>query len=75
MQAHIDLAENVIFSGCTLIGEGASEMRIHIRTGYQVYFKNSGIAIYVLLAGGNISTQKRDIKLAPEIANEIKVKK
>jgi putative addiction module killer protein len=75
MQAHIDLAENVIFSGCTLISEGASEMRIHIGAGYQVYFKKSGTAIYILLAGGNISTQKRDIKLAPEIANEIKVKK
>jgi putative addiction module killer protein len=51
------------------------QARFHVGTGHLVYFKKSGTAIYVLLAGGNKSTQKRDIKLALEIANEIKVKK
>ena len=49
--------------------------RIYLGAGYRVYFMKSGAAIYVLLAGGNKSTQKRDIKLALEIANEVKVKK
>lgn len=75
IQARIDLAEDGNFGDCAPIGEGVSEMRIHVGAGYRVYFKKSGTAIYVLLAGGNKSTQKRDIKLALEIANEIKVKK
>ena len=75
IQARIDLAEDGNFGDCAPIGEGVSEMRIHVGAGYRVYFKKSGTAIYVVLAGGNKSTQKRDIKLALEIANEIKVKK
>ena len=55
IQARIDLAEDGNF------GEGVSEMRIHVGAGYRVYFKKSCTAIYVLLAGGNKSTQKRDI--------------
>jgi putative addiction module killer protein len=48
---------------------------IHEGAGYRVYFEKSGASIYVLLAGGNKLSQNRDIKLALEIANEIKVKK
>jgi putative addiction module killer protein len=51
------------------------QAQIHVGAAYRVHFKKSGTSIYVLLAAGNKSTQKRDIKLALEIENEIKVKK
>ena len=65
IQARIDLAEDGNFGDCAPIGEGVSEMRIHVGAGYRVYFKKSGTAIYVLLAGGNKSTQKRDTIAVP----------
>jgi putative addiction module killer protein len=51
------------------------QARIHVRAAYRVHFKKSGASIYVFLAAGNKLTQKRDIKLALEIVNEIRVKK
>jgi putative addiction module killer protein len=47
-------------------------MRIHVGPGYRVYFTRRGTAVYVLLIGGDKSTQKRDIKRAHEMARELK---
>ena len=46
-------------------------MRIHYGPGYRVYFVLRGIEIVILLAGGNKSTQSKDIKTALEIARQI----
>ena len=46
-------------------------MRIHYGPGYRVYFVQRGIEIVILLAGGNKSTQQKDIKTALEIARQI----
>jgi putative addiction module killer protein len=46
------------------IGEGVSEMRIDYGPGYRVYFKKIGKQVVILLAGGNKSSQSRDIKTA-----------
>ncbi|MFZ2300345.1 MAG: type II toxin-antitoxin system RelE/ParE family toxin, partial [Gallionella sp.] len=53
------------------VGEGVSEMRIHYGPGYRVYFVQRGIEIVILLAGGNKSTQSKDIKTALELARKI----
>ena len=53
------------------VGEGVSEMRIHHGPGYRVYFKRKGNRLIVLLAGGNKSTQSRDIKVALELARNL----
>ncbi len=53
------------------IGEGVSEMRIDHGPGYRVYFTRRGHTIYVLLCGGDKSTQARDIKTAKQMAKEI----
>jgi len=50
------------------VGEGISEMRIDYGPGYRVYFYQSGIAIIVLLCGGDKTTQDTDITNAKTIA-------
>jgi len=53
------------------IGKGCSEMRIDYGPGYRVYFKDTGRIIYVLLCGGEKSTQDKDIKKALELAENL----
>ena len=60
------------FGDCEPIGEGVSEMRIHVGAGYRLYFVRSGTVVYVLLCGGNKSTQKRDIVTAKKLARNIR---
>ena len=50
---------------------GISEMRIFVGSGYRVYYTRRAEVVYLLLCGGNKSSQKRDIKLAKSILDEI----
>lgn len=47
-------------------------MRIHVGAGYRVYFTRRGSVTYVLLMGGDKSTQKHDIKSAIKMARQLK---
>ncbi len=64
-------AEHGNFGDCEPVGEGVSEMRVHFGPGYRVYFTRRGNVVYLLLLGGNKSSQKRDIKRAIEMARAI----
>jgi putative addiction module killer protein len=53
------------------IGEGVSELRIDYGPGYRVYFKKIAYGLVILLAGGDKSTQEKDIKAALRLAREL----
>lgn len=63
----LDSASLGNFGDCESVGDGVSEMRIHYGPGYRVYFSRIGGVVYLLLIGGDKSTQKRDIKKAKQI--------
>ncbi len=57
-------AEGGNFGDCSPVGDGISEMRIHHGPGYRIYFARRGELIYLLLIGGDKSTQTKDIARA-----------
>jgi len=65
-------AEHGNFGDCEPVGEGVSEMRVHVGPGYRAYFTRRAGVVYLLLVGGDKSTQKRDIKRAIEMARALK---
>jgi putative addiction module killer protein len=50
------------------VGEGVSELRIHLGPGYRVYIKQRGRVLTVVLCGGDKSTQASDIARALALA-------
>jgi putative addiction module killer protein len=59
------------FGDCEPVGEGVSEMRIHVGPGYRVYYTRKGKTVYFLLAGGDKSTQSKDIAHAKKLSREL----
>jgi len=53
------------------VGEGVSELRIHHGPGYRVYLVQRGETLYIVLCGGDKSTQQKDIELAKRLAREL----
>lgn len=62
--ARIRSAEQGNFGDCAPVGGGVFEMRIHAGPGYRVYYGRIAEYVYLLLCGGNKTTQRRDIKHA-----------
>lgn len=54
------------------LGDGINEMRIDTGKGYRVYFAQQDKIVYLLLSGGDKSTQSRDIRAAKKMWEVIK---
>ena len=66
----IAMAESGNFGDCDSVGDGVSEMRIHVGPGYRLYFCQTEKDDYLLLLGGSKNTKKlqtQDIKRAKAI--------
>lgn len=59
------------FGDCEPVGDGVSEMRIHAGPGHRVYFTRRGRTVYLLLCGGDKSSQQEDLRRAKELAAQL----
>lgn len=64
-------AEHGNFGDCEPVGEGVSEMRVHVGPSYRLYYTRREKVVYLLLLGGDKSSQIRDIKRAIEMAHKL----
>ncbi|GMV58491.1 type II toxin-antitoxin system RelE/ParE family toxin [Betaproteobacteria bacterium PRO7] len=69
--ARLRHAEAGNLGDCKAVGGGVSEMRVHFGPGYRLYFAQKGSILIVMLAGGNKSSQARDIRRAQHILKQL----
>jgi putative addiction module killer protein len=72
IQARIDRVEDGHFGDHKSVGEGVLEMRLHHGPGFRVYFTWMGQEIVILLAGGDKSSQAKDIETAQQLVRQLK---
>jgi len=68
----IHAAKKGNFGDCRSVGEGVYEMRVHYGPGYRVYYARADETVYMLLVGGDKSSQQRDIAAAHGLWKQIR---
>ncbi len=71
--ARLRLAEAGNLGDWGPVGGPVSELRVDYGPGYRLYFTRRGGLLIIMLAGGDKSSQKRDIKRAHKIASELEL--
>ena len=69
--ARLRLAEAGNLGDWKPVGGKVSEMRVDFGPGYRLYFTRRGSILIAMLAGGEKSSQARDIKRAQQILKEL----
>lgn len=54
------------------VGNGVWEARLDFEPGYRLYFGKDGVAVILLLAGGDKASQSKDIATAKRYWNDFK---
>nr|WP_258181801.1 type II toxin-antitoxin system RelE/ParE family toxin [Burkholderia multivorans] len=72
MAARLISAQLSNFGEYRVLDEGVCELKIDFGPGYRVYYVRRGEVVYLLLCGGDKSTQRKDIKRAVQMARELK---
>ena len=63
--------ESGLFGDVRPVGDGVSELRIHLSPGYRVYFVQRGNVLVIVLCGGVKKTQQADIEEAKRLAGTV----
>lgn len=71
--ARLRLAEAGNLGDWKPVGDEVSEMRIAFGPGYRLYFTKRQNILIVMLAGGDKSTQARDIRRAKKILQQLEL--
>jgi len=69
--ARLRLAEAGKLGDWKSVGGAVSEMRVDFGPGYRLYFTRRQNVLIIMLAGGNKSSQTRDIKRAQRIMKQL----
>ena len=71
--ARIRSAEAGNLGDCAPVGDGISEMRIHVGPGYRLYYCRRGEITYLLLCAGDKSSQQKDIRTSKALLKSLEV--